>query len=216
MQENVIIENAPDQAAAHSVLRVEDIACIRGGRPVLRHVSLILGPGELLVISGPNGSGKSSLLRCMAGLLPLAAGTISGTALAPGETIHIGHADPVKSHLTALENLKFWAALGGGAGQHPADAAAAFGLSTLTDLPTHIFSAGQRRRLSLARLVLSQTKLWLLDEPANALDSNGIAQLAAAVADHRSAGGGVVVATHDDLPFAAPRRITLSAGTIAC
>lgn len=216
MQDEATIENAPDSAAAHPLLRVDDIACLRGGRPVLRHVSLILGPGELLVISGPNGSGKSSLLRCMAGLLPLAAGAISGTALAPGETVHLGHADPVKSHLTALENLKFWAALGGEPGLPCIDAAAAFGLSALADLPAHIFSAGQRRRLSLARLLLSRARLWLLDEPANALDSDGIARLAAAVADHRAAGGGVVVATHDDLPFAAPRHIALSAGTIAC
>lgn len=198
------------------LLRVDGLACTRGGRRVLRDVGFALAPGELILVSGPNGSGKTSLLRCVAGLLAPDAGSIAGRARAKGRTHHLGHADPAKPHLTVLENLRFWAALGAGGGLLPVAAAAAMGLAARLEVPAQILSAGQRRRLSLARLLLSPALLWLLDEPANALDADGVARLAAVVAEHRSRGGAVIVATHGPLPFPDARQLAIAGGTAAC
>ncbi len=183
---------------------------------MLRNVSFAIAAGELVVVTGPNGSGKTSLLRCIAGLLEPSAGTIAGSARSKGRTLHVGHADPAKPHLTVLENLRFWSALGGHGGASVQDAAAVFGLAALLALPARILSAGQRRRLSLARLLLTPSELWLLDEPANALDRDGVERLAAAVAAHRAQGGSAIVATHDLLPFPDARQLALRSGTVAC
>lgn len=200
----------------HPLLQADKLNCRRGQRQVLREVSLTLGAGELILVTGPNGSGKTTLLRCLAGLLAPMAGQIAGRATAVGLTLHVGHADPVKGQLTVAENLRFWSALAGGGGRTVGAAAEAFGLTALLDVPTQVLSAGQRRRLSLARLLLSPADVWLLDEPANALDTDGVDRLLAAVAEHREQGGGAIVATHDNLPFPTPRHLALNAGTGSC
>ena len=175
------------------------------------HLDFALGAGETLVLTGPNGSGKSSLLRMMAGLLPPLSGGIEweGADIAEDREAHaarlhyVGHLDAVKLALTVAENLRFWAALrpdGKGAGP----ALEQFGISALADLPARFLSAGQRRRLALARIAVSKAPLWLLDEPTVALDSEGVATVHEAIRNHCAEGGSCVVSTNAplDLPDA--------------
>ncbi|HEU0221943.1 MAG TPA: heme ABC exporter ATP-binding protein CcmA [Paracoccaceae bacterium] len=180
-------------------LRIE-----RGGRLVIEDLSFRLGPGETLMLRGPNGAGKSTLLRALAGLLPLAGGRVRllEADLArerdrvQEHLAYSGHLDAVKPQLTLAENLAVWARLFGG------DAAAAlrrFGLERLADRPAAACSAGQRRRLGLARLLLAPRPLWLLDEPTVSLDSEAVGIFADLVRSHGAAGGMAVIATHVDL-----------------
>jgi heme exporter protein A len=192
-------------------LTVADLSCSRGGRAVLRGIGFTLRDGETLLLRGPNGSGKSTLLRALAGLLP-SGGTIeldgSADADLRGERLaYAGHLDAVKGQLTVAENLAFWAALCGGSA---AAALAAFGLAPLADRPAHLCSAGQRRRLGLARLLLAPRRLWLLDEPTVALDAASEARLLDAIRNHAAGGGLTVVATHAALDVAAARTLTLA------
>jgi len=180
---------------------------VRGGRQVFAGLSFALVPGDVLVLRGPNGSGKSSLLRLLAGFLPPAAGQIAwaGEAIARDPAVHrarlhhVGHADAVKGPLTARENLAFAAALSGA----PASAAAAglegFDLTALAEVPARYLSAGQKRRLALARLLAVPRPLWLLDEPGVGLDVASRARLERALARHRAGGGIAVLATHGDV-----------------
>jgi heme exporter protein A len=175
------------------------LICRRGERRVFRGLDFTLRPGGLLLLRGPNGSGKSSLLRLMAGLLPPAAGELrwDGAPVAAEPEIHrrrlayLGHLDAIKPALTTAENLAFWC---GGAAAAPA--LDALGIATLAPLPARFLSAGQRRRLALARVVASRAPLWLLDEPTNALDEEAEALFAAALAAHRARGGMAAVALH--------------------
>jgi heme exporter protein A len=182
-----------------ALVRAEKVAAFRGERLVLRDISLAVEPGGALVLLGPNGSGKSTLLRLLAGLKRPDAGTIAWA----GEerpVAYLGHADAVKPALTVRENLRFVA------GPRPVDAAlGAVGLLALADLPARMLSAGQKRRLALARLPLTGAPLWLLDEPTVGLDAGSLSRLAAMLGAHRAAGGGVVAATHQalELPGAA-------------
>ncbi|HET9902597.1 MAG TPA: heme ABC exporter ATP-binding protein CcmA [Xanthobacteraceae bacterium] len=186
-------------------LVVEGLRCVRGGREVFAGMGFRLRSGEALAVTGPNGAGKSSLLRVLAGLVRPAAGTLALKGGDPELTLaeqahYVGHLDPVKPSLTVLENLSFWSRFQGGRpGQTPAAALAAVGLETLADLPAGYLSAGQRRRLSLARLVAASRPLWLLDEPTAALDSAGQARFAALMRDHLAGGGLIVAATHAPL-----------------
>jgi heme exporter protein A len=189
------------------------LACLRGERLVFRDLDFTLPAGGALVLTGPNGSGKSSLLRVMAGLTPPSSGLLlwNDTSLARAMEEHrarlhfIGHADAVKPVLSVAETLRFWAGMRGG---NPSDIGAALGqfsLSAAADLPCRYLSAGQRRRLTLARLVASAAPLWLLDEPTTGLDAEGTDQLLKAIAAHRRTGGAVALSTHAalDLPGAA-------------
>jgi heme exporter protein A len=179
------------------------LGCVRGSREVFRDVSFALADGGALAVTGPNGAGKSSLLRLLAGLIQPSAGAITlegGDADRNiGEQAHyLGHLDALKSSLTVAENLAFWASyLGDGA--TPAPALAAVGLEALADLPAAYLSAGQRRRLSLARLAAVRRPIWLLDEPASALDAAGQQRLAELMGEHLASGGMIVAATHGPL-----------------
>jgi len=190
-----------------AVFSGSDLACRRGERLIFAGLAFALGPGSTLVLTGPNGSGKSSLLRLMAGLAAAAAGAIAWGGVPIGddpaahrERLHfIGHQDAVKGVLSVGESLAFWAGMRGGG-----DAAAAlrhFRLAELAAWPCRLLSAGQRRRLALARLVANPAPLWLLDEPTTGLDSGAIDDLLVALAAHRADGGRVVLSTHAPIPI---------------
>jgi len=180
------------------------LGCIRGSRSVFDDVNLELSSGEALALIGPNGSGKSSLLRLIAGLLRPSAGRIELTGGATESTIgeqahYQGHLDALKPSLTVAENLTFWARyLGGDVAALPG-ALAAVGLGGLADLPAAYLSAGQRRRLSLARLIAVPRPVWLLDEPTSALDAAGHERLADLMRQHLAGGGLILAATHGPL-----------------
>ncbi len=189
-------------------LTVKELDCVRGDRLVFTDVTLAVKPGRALLLSGANGSGKSSLLRILAGLLPPAAGTLEweGESIAADPEAHrrriayIGHADPAKPGLTVSENLDFWARLYGLAPEIE-PALYQFGIEQLADLPARYLSAGQRRRLTLARLAVGQNSpwgppLWLLDEPATGLDPNAVAMLANSILAHLAGEGVAVIASH--------------------
>mgnify|MGYP001220981620 CR=1 FL=1 len=193
-----------------SLFNGHDLLCIRGERRVFAGLGFTLRPGEALILSGPNGSGKSSLLRLMAGLLKPASGSLAWdgeeTKEDPeahnGRLHYIGHLDAVKPVLSVAENLSFWASLrsaGPSPGAGPAAALEAFGIANLAEVPGRFLSAGQKRRLNLARVLAAPAPLWLLDEPATALDRDAIARLEKAIRIHRATGGMVVASTHAEI-----------------
>jgi len=199
-------------------LSVENLAVGRGGRTLAADLSFTVASCEALLVTGPNGAGKSTLLRVMAGLLKPMAGSIAfrGDGVDPDDPVgvhahYIGHADALKSAMTARENLAFWAAaLGGGGGADDPDAALArVGLPHVADLPVAWLSAGQRRRVSLARLFVALRPVWILDEPATALDAASQGRLATAMAEHRARGGLIVAATHAPLGLTGARELRL-------
>ncbi|MEE9140875.1 MAG: heme ABC exporter ATP-binding protein CcmA [Alphaproteobacteria bacterium] len=203
-----------------SLFAGHDLTCVRGERRVFAQLDFALEQGNALVLRGPNGSGKSSLLRLMAGLLRPAEGAVTWDG-APidqdPETHHarlryVGHLDGVKSALTVAENLSVWAGLAGDR-PHGGDVGAAldrFGLFHLSDIPARMLSAGQRRRLALARALVGPAALWLLDEPTVALDAPSVAALLRAIAEHRAGGGMVVAATHADIDLGAFSELDLA------
>lgn len=217
------IPSAPPTAALAAartdgpVLAARDLACLRGARLVFAGLDFTLAAGGALVLVGHNGSGKSSLLRLLAGLSRPLTGALlwQGVPVADDPDAHrarlryAGHLDAVKPALTALENLLVWAGLDGlpdPKGRALA-ALASVELSHVTDLPGRYLSAGQKKRVNLARLALAPAAvapLWLLDEPATALDRDSVARMAASIQVHRAAGGLVVLSTHSpiDLPGA--------------
>ena len=194
-------------------LAVSDLTCARGGRLVLHGVGFALAPGEVLVLRGPNGAGKSTLLRVLAGLVP-ARGRVAlgGRVLdrdARAEAVaYAGHLDAVKPPLSVEENLRFWAGVLGGDASR---ALAALDLATMAERPAHLLSAGQKRRLGLARLMLAPRRLWLLDEPTVSLDEDAVTRLLDAVRGHCAGGGMAVIATHADLDLAPSRELLLGA-----
>jgi heme exporter protein A len=175
-------------------LRVNDLAVARGGVPVLSGISFEIAPGAALILRGPNGAGKTTLLRTIAGLQPALSGQIDGA----DETIaYAGHADGLKAMLSVAENLMFWAQVFGNSDIEPA--LAAYQLNPLRDRLAGTLSAGQKRRLGLARLMVTGRPIWVLDEPTVSLDADAVAMFAAAVTNHLGAGGMALIATHIDL-----------------
>ncbi|WP_297768478.1 heme ABC exporter ATP-binding protein CcmA [uncultured Roseovarius sp.] len=176
------------------MLTVTDLSIARGGIPVLEGLSFTLGAGQAMVLRGPNGIGKTTLLRTVAGLQPPLSGQVDVT---PESLVYAGHSDGIKPTLTVTENLNFWAQA---FGNHDISAAiAAFSLGPLAARPAGALSAGQKRRLGLARLLVTGRAIWVLDEPTVSLDVDAVAMFAAAVRAHLAQGGAALIATHIDL-----------------
>ena len=195
-------------------LSVENLACRRGDREVFAGVGFALAAGEALTVTGRNGSGKSSLLRLIAGLLHPAGGRVvlegGDSELTVAEQAHyLGHQDALKPALSVRENLQFWSRYLGPPGSAPEAALAATGLGELADLPAAYLSAGQRRRLSIARLVCVKRPVWLLDEPASALDAAGQARLAELMRRHLAQGGLILAAVHGAIGLEGARELRL-------
>lgn len=176
------------------MLIVRDLCVARGGIPVLEALSFTLAPGQALVLRGPNGSGKTTLLRSLAGLQPPLSGQIDCT----DDTIaYAGHSDGLKAMLSVKENLTFWAEV---FGQHDiAPAMTAYSLDSLQDRLAGTLSAGQKRRLGLARMLVTNRPIWMMDEPTVSLDTHAVEQFANAVGAHLKSGGSALIATHIDL-----------------
>ncbi|WP_314958904.1 heme ABC exporter ATP-binding protein CcmA [Bradyrhizobium cosmicum] len=180
------------------------VTCVRGGREVFAGLDFEAVSGEAVAVVGRNGSGKTSLLRLIAGLLIPAGGTIAldsgGAELTLPEQCHyLGHRDALKSALSVLENLSFWADFLGGERLDAAESLATVGLDHAAHLPAAFLSAGQRRRLSLARLLTVRRPVWLLDEPTNALDAAGQDMVGGLMREHLGRGGLIIAATHAPL-----------------
>ena len=175
-------------------ISVSDLAVARGGIKVLEHVSFDLAPGRALVLRGPNGIGKTTLLRTIAGLQPPVSGRVEGDA---ENIVYAGHSDGLKAVLSVAENLTFWAQVF--ANKDISKALDTFDLTALADRPAGALSAGQKRRLGLARLLVTGRPVWILDEPTVSLDRDAVALFAGAVRQHLAAGGSALMATHIDL-----------------
>ncbi len=176
------------------VIEARNLAVARGGVTVLQGLCFAVAPGKALVLRGPNGSGKTTLLRTLAGLQPAIAGKIS----IPADAVaYAAHSDGLKSTLTVAENLAFWAAIYGGSNVD--SALEALDLVPLARRRAGELSAGQKRRLGLARLLVTGRPLWLLDEPTVSLDARSAALFVAVLRQHLAAGGAAIIATHVDL-----------------
>lgn len=189
-------------------LKIENLALRRGGRLLFSGLELDLAAGEAAALTGRNGAGKTSLLRAIAGLVPAEAGGIGFGGLDPAEAradhIHFaGHQDGLKPARTARDELSFWTRWAGGSEASMAKAAETLELLPLLDLEVRRLSAGQRRRISLARLLAAPRGLWLLDEPLSPLDADWRVRFGATMAEHLAGGGLIVAAVHDPLPIPA-------------
>ena len=193
-----------------------DLDCIRGGREVFSRLGFALQSGEALLVTGRNGAGKSSLLRMIAGLIHVTRGRLElqdgDPELTLAEQTHyLGHQDALKPSLTVAENLTFWARYLGHGGEAPQSALASVGLGALAELPAAYLSAGQRRRLSIARLIAAKRPIWLLDEPTSALDRAAQEKLAGLMAAHLAGGGMIVAAAHGPIGIERARELQLGA-----
>jgi heme exporter protein A len=195
-------------------LSATDLACRRGGREVFAGVSFSIAGGESLTIRGRNGAGKSSLLRMAVGLVRIAGGRLAleggDPELTIGEQAHyLGHLDALKPSLSVVENLRFWSDFLGAAAVDLGEPLRAVGLDALADLPAAYLSAGQRRRLSIARLLAVKRPLWLLDEPTSTLDAAAQTRLGEIMRAHLAGGGIMLAATHSPLQLEGTRELNL-------
>ena len=210
--------NLPNALPPRTIEAVR-LACRRGERLLFEGVAFTVVPGELLLLRGPNGVGKTTLLSALAGLVRPEAGSIAvagrGEEDRPGDDLHLmSHLPAIKPRLTAAENLNFWADLFGGDRKLVAPALERVGLKHLAGLEAGHFSAGQTRRLALARLLVADRPIWLLDEPTAALDGEGERLVIELIDAHLRRGGIAVAATHHDIPIPPPanvRTLTLEA-----
>jgi heme exporter protein A len=191
-----------------------DLACVRGGREVFARLGFSVEAREALLVTGRNGAGKSSLLRLLAGLVRMAAGRLELTGGDPeltiGEQAHyLGHQDALKPSLSVAENLEFWTRYLGGGGISPPVALAEVGLDAVAPLPAAYLSAGQRRRLAMARLLTVTRPLWLLDEPTSALDRAAQERLAELMRRHLAGGGLIIAAAHGPIGLERARELRL-------
>ncbi len=194
-------------------LVAKNLVCRRGNRAVFAGLSFSVASGEAVLVVGPNGAGKSSLLRMIAGLLRVADGELSliggdGERSIAEQCHYLGHQDALKSSLSVAENLDFWTHYLGGRAD-AMEALAAVGLESLADLPAGYLSAGQRRRLSIARLVAVERTVWLLDEPTSALDAASQTRLVAIMSAHLGRGGIIVAATHGPIGLGEARELRI-------
>ncbi len=185
------------------LLRLEGLACERDGRELFRDLALTLCGGECLELRGPNGSGKSTLIRAIAGLYPDFTGTIEA-----GDSLYLGHRPGISTLLTASENLRWYAALRPGT-DAVGQALERVGMAGFERVPCRQMSAGQQRRVGLARLILCRAPLWLLDEPLTALDADGQTLVRELIDGQLGRGGAVLCATHQPLGLAAARVLSL-------
>jgi heme exporter protein A len=197
-------------------LVADRLASVRGGRSLFTELSFAVEPGTALLLLGPNGAGKTTLIRIMAGLLAPTAGSVAldggESERGLGEQCHyVGHLNAVKASLTVEENARFWSRYLDGGETRTQAALETFGLGGLRDIPPGYLSAGQKRRLGLARVLLAERPIWLLDEPTASLDAGAQEMLAGAVNAHLAGGGLVVAATHSALPFGNARELHLGA-----
>lgn len=188
--------------SAPALLRMERVACLRGGRLLFEGLDLVLGAGEAALVTGPNGVGKSSLIRIAAGLLRASAGTVARES----EAALADEGLALDAKLQLGRALALWARLDG---IDPAAAMETMGLTHLAPVPVRMLSTGQRKRAALARVIASGASLWLLDEPANGLDADGEQRLASAMATHLAGGGAILAASHQPLGLDAAKRVAL-------
>lgn len=195
-----------------ATLAAHDIGCQRGNRVLFTGLSFALGPGEALLVTGPNGAGKTSLLRMLAGLLPLHAGRIEGptggTPL-PELCHYLGHLNAIKTALSVRENVDFWVSFLGGETNGLDSMLERFGLAGLGEIPAGLLSAGQKRKLGLLRLFAAKRPIWLLDEPSVSLDTASVKALGKAINEHLSDGGIAIVASHTPLKVSFARELRL-------
>lgn len=192
---------------SEALLAFDALACRRGDRMLWRGASAVLGAGDALYVTGANGIGKSSLLRILAGLLPAASGTVTR----PERLALVDEAHALDRELPLAEALLFWAKLDGGDRQTVVTALDRLGIARLAPVPVRILSTGQKKRAALARMLAADAPLWLLDEPANGLDRDGVVLLEALIAAHRASGGAVVLASHQPLTLGEAALLDLAA-----
>ena len=186
------------------MLHVSNLSVARGGMTLLSGVDFALNAGQILVLRGANGLGKTSLLRCIAGLQ----NQVEGQITAPETVAYSGHADGLKGQMTVLENLAFWSSIYHG--PSPEVALDSYDLHALADRPAANLSAGQKRRLGLARMQVSGCALWVMDEPTVSLDADNVALFRAALDRHVQSGGAAVITTHIDLAIASAKLLDLT------
>ena len=191
-----------------TLLSVHDLAVARGGIRAVEGVGFSLSAGQALILRGPNGIGKTTLLRTIAGLQPPVAGRI---AMPEDTAAYAAHSDGLKLALTVAENLRFWARVFGGDDGGISAALSAMDLAALADRPAGFLSAGQKRRLGLARLLVTGRRLWILDEPTVSLDDASVARFGVVIRAHLAQGGAALMATHLDLGLAEARVLDLTA-----